>query len=157
MCFRALAVCVFPLFAWWTPSYSSEPFIVNPMIPKLTRIKKTTNQRRSWLFNKFYLSGTKENNVENIHAGSISGGVKGLTLALFHNQLLNPLTPKIWLLILPSSYYTFPCRLITRIRCSIKVINCTWWVWVFSLPVCCVMYGYYREKLQVNHFWELRG
>ena len=41
------------------------------------------------------MSGTKENNVENIHAGGISGGVKGLTLALFHNQLLNPLTPKI--------------------------------------------------------------
>ena len=28
--------------------------------------------------------------MENIHAGGISGGVKGLTLALFHNQLLNP-------------------------------------------------------------------
>ena len=29
---------------------------------------------------------------------------------------VNPLTPKIWFSILPSSYYTFPCKLITRIR-----------------------------------------
>ena len=32
--------------------------------------------------------------MENIHAGGISGGVKGLTLALFHNQLLNRFTPR---------------------------------------------------------------
>ena len=69
---------------------------------------------------------------------------------------LNPLTPKIWLSILPSSYYTCPRKLIMRIRCSIKVINCTWWVWVFSLPVYCIMYGYFREKLHVNHFLELK-
>ena len=29
----------------------------------------------------------------------------------------NPLTPKIWLLILPSSCYTFPCELVTQIWC----------------------------------------
>ena len=29
---------------------------------------------------------------------------------------VNPLTPKIWFSILPSSYYIFPCFLITRIR-----------------------------------------
>ena len=69
---------------------------------------------------------------------------------------LNPLTPKIWLSILLSSYHTCPRKLIMRIRCSIKVINCTWWVWVFSLPVYCIMYGYFREKLHVNHFWELK-
>ena len=28
---------------------------------------------------------------------------------------LNPLIPKIRLLLLPSSYYTFPCKLVTRI------------------------------------------
>ena len=37
-----------------------------------------------------------------------------------------PLTPKIWLLILPSSCYTFPCKLVTRIWHSIKVISFTW-------------------------------
>ena len=73
------------------------------------------------------------------------------------SKSINLLTPKIWLLILPSSCYTFPCKLITRIWCSIKVISCTWWVWVFSLPVCWIMYGYYRKKLPVNHFRELNG
>ena len=40
--------------------------------------------------------------------------------------LFNPLTPKFWLLILPSSCYTFPCKLATRIWHSIKVISFTW-------------------------------
>ena len=69
----------------------------------------------------------------------------------------NPLTPKICLSILPSSYYTFPCKLIMRIWCSIEVINCIWWVWVFSLLVCCVVYEYHREKVHCNHLWELKG
>ena len=54
--------------------------------------------------------------------------------------LFNPLTPKIWLLILPSSCYTFPFELVRKIWFSIKVISFTWWVWVFSLPLCWIMY-----------------
>ena len=34
---------------------------------------------------------------------------------------LNPLIPKIWLIILPSSCYTIPCILITRIYCQTKI------------------------------------
>ena len=30
---------------------------------------------------------------------------------------VNPLTPKIWFLILPSSCYTFPCKLVMRTWC----------------------------------------
>ena len=38
----------------------------------------------------------------------------------------------------------------------------TSYIWVFSLPhyhwpVCCTMHEYCREKLLVNHFWELEG
>ena len=86
--------------------------------------------------------------------------VKGETLTymmLWKPWGFNPLTPKICLSILPSSYYTFPCKLIMRIWCSIEVINCTWWVWVFSLLVCCVVYEYFREKVHCNHLWELKG
>ena len=32
-------------------------------------------------------------------------------------RYVNPLTPKIWLLILPFSYNTLPCKLFTRICC----------------------------------------
>ena len=32
-------------------------------------------------------------------------------------MLLNPFTPKIWLLILPSSCHTFPCKLVLRTWC----------------------------------------
>ena len=28
---------------------------------------------------------------------------------------------------------------------------------IFSLPFCQIMCGYFREKLHVNHFWELKG
>ena len=63
----------------------------------------------------------------------------------------------IWLLILPSSWYTFPCKLVTRIRCLIEIISCTWWVWVFSQPVCWIVNGYYGKNLYVDHFWELKG
>ena len=73
------------------------------------------------------------------------------------STMFKPLTPKIWLLILPSSFYTFLCKMVMRIWWSIKVISCTWWVWVFSLPVCQIMYEHYREKLRVYHFWELKG
>ena len=50
-------------------------------------------------------------------------------------EALNPLSPKIWLIILPSSYNTSCC-------------TSTWWVWVFLSPVCRLLYGYYRENLQ---------
>ena len=41
-------------------------------------------------------------------------------------QLFNPLTPKIWLLILPSSCYRFPCNLVTRILCYIMITTSNW-------------------------------
>ena len=51
---------------------------------------------------------------------------------------INPSPPKIWLSILPSSYNTFPSKIdyVNLVFNQLKVINCTWWVWVFSLPVC---------------------
>ena len=27
---------------------------------------------------------------------------------------------------------------------------------IFSLPTFWIIHGYYREKLKINHFWELR-
>ena len=56
-------------------------------------------------------------------------------------EALNPLSPKIWLIILPSSYNTSCC-------------TSTWWVWVFLLPVCRLLYGYcdvlngFQNKMQ---------
>ena len=38
----------------------------------------------------------------------------------------NPLTPKIWLLILLSSYYTFPCKLVMGTWCEIKIAASTY-------------------------------
>ena len=41
-------------------------------------------------------------------------------------QLFNPLTPKIWLVILPSSCYRFPCNLVTRILSYIMMTAFNW-------------------------------
>ena len=54
----------------------------------------------------------------------------------------NPITSMIWLLILPSSCYIFPCKLVMRIWCQIKITTLAWhvcWImfrycWVFPLP-----------------------
>ena len=54
----------------------------------------------------------------------------------------NPITSMIWLLILPSSCYIFPCKLVTRIWCQIKITTLArhvCWImfrycWVFPLP-----------------------
>ena len=53
-----------------------------------------------------------------------------------------PLTPKIWLLILLFSCYTFSNKLISRICCFIMKTTSTWSTWVFSLLFCLIMYGY---------------
>ena len=52
--------------------------------------------------------------------------------------LFNPLTPKIWLLILPSSCYTFLCKLVARIWCWSR------YIWVLSLPVCWILFYNFR-------------
>ena len=41
-------------------------------------------------------------------------------------KTIKPLTPKIWLLILPSSCCTFPCKLVMRTWCWIKIAASTW-------------------------------
>ena len=80
--------------------------------------------------------------------------LRWLLLWFMCELVLNPLSPEIWLLILHSSCYTSPCKLVTRIWCLIKITVSTWHVWVFSLPVCWIMYGYYKEKLHVDHFFS---
>ena len=41
-------------------------------------------------------------------------------------KTIEPLTPKIWLLILPFSCCTFPCKLVMRTWCWIKIAASTW-------------------------------
>ena len=57
----------------------------------------------------------------------------------------------------PSRSYSFPCKLVTRIWCYIKIqVASTWWLWVFSLSVCFIMFRYWWEKLHVDHLWEFK-
>ena len=52
--------------------------------------------------------------------GSTRGAAECVT------DVLNPSTPKIWLLILPSSCYTFPCKWVTRMWCQIEITTSIW-------------------------------
>ena len=55
---------------------------------------------------------------QNCHEEPITGQLSAFfTRFRYVKNLLNPLNPKIWLSILPSSYYTFPCKLVMRIWC----------------------------------------
>ena len=67
-----------------------------------------------WLLSKFSMSSPKEMYTEEY-------GECGYCC-----QSVNPLTPKTWLLILSFSCYTFPCKLVRRVWCSIRIILCTW-------------------------------
>ena len=48
---------------------------------------------------------------------SFAGSPSQANNSIYSWSEVNPLTPKIWLLILPSRCYTFPCKLVTRIWC----------------------------------------
>ena len=71
----------------------------------------------------------------------------------------NPLTPKIWLLILPSCCYTFPCQ----VDYKNLVFNQGNKLYLMSLSIlvtcflCNVSHGYYWEMLHSNYFWELKS
>ena len=79
------------------------------------------------------------------------------SFALYQNKVPLLFNSHDLIVILPSSCYTFPCKLVMRIWSSIKVETLTWLVWVFLLPVFWIMCGFYREKLHVKLFWELKG
>ena len=56
------------------------------------------------------------------------------------DKLLTPLTFNIWLIILPSSCYTFPCEFIMGNWRKNKRTSPTWYISVFSLPTA----GWYK-------------
>ena len=106
-----------------------------------------------------WLSSKKGKLYEGVTMELKSGNWKsGLNYCIFKRKVpFNPLTPKIWLIILPSCCFTFPCRLVMRIWVLDQDKNSTRYTWILSLPVCWIMHKYHRKKFHVNHFWELRA
>ena len=136
-------------FTWWNLYKSfdfSKNFNLRRSCSKLFRNSSSDMK----LGRKQHLNGL----VWITHPFSGEKGIKNKNMLIY---FLNPLTPKIWLLSLSFGWYTFPCKLVMRIWCSIKVISCTWWLQVFLSPVWQIMYEYYKERLYINHFWELKG
>ena len=102
------------------------------MIPQLVLLKKK-KKTKNVLFQEYYapnillfISINKEFYELQCHSGMWCGelhSIQSLKLPFAKKKKMhatsipdnefkkvNPLTPKIWLLILPSSYYTFPCK-----------------------------------------------
>ena len=69
---------------------------------------------------------------------------------------INPLTPKILLLILPTCCHIFPYSLVMRNWCYQKQIL-TDEVESSHYLFSGLIYGYYGEKLHINHFLEIKG
>ena len=68
----------------------------------------------------------------------------------------NPFTPKICQLILPFNFYTFPCKLVMRILCQIKIATPDKFDYSHYMFAGLYM-DILREKFYVDHFWELKG
>ena len=83
--------------------------------------------------------------------------VEGHHLQLFIFAILNPQTPMIWLLILPSSCYTFPCKLVFENL----VLNqdSSFYMISFNILITCLLNNVWilKGKFHVNHFWQLKG
>ena len=83
------------------------------------------------------------------------------SIILYFHVKYKALELKVWSsLLMKLSVRLSDClslKLVTRIWSKIEITTFTWYVWIFSLPACWIMYGYYREKLHVNHFQELKG
>ena len=79
------------------------------------------------------------------------------------DQLFNPLTPKIWMWILPSSYiyfFTIHLQELGVKPSETKIKTSTLQVWVLVLPVGWIMYWHCRyiqsDRGYMYHFWELK-
>ena len=71
--------------------------------------------------------------------------------------ILNPFTPKIWMWILLNDFHTFRLVLVLRIWSCTKTVTLSWWFLLFSSPLFLTMYWYCKEKIPVDHSWELKG
>lgn len=69
----------------------------------------------------------------------------------------HPLTLKIQLVILPTDYHIFLCKLGKRIECYVKITRASCLLCLFSKPVCRITHSDHKATLHVSHSWELKG
>ena len=70
---------------------------------------------------------------------------------------VNPLTPKISLVILFTVCHTVLVILVWRIWYWINLYSLNWYFSLFSSLVCLILYWYCKEKFCLGHSWELKG
>ena len=83
-----------------------------------TIFHKTTKQEILWTTDHLTFIFRPKSQWRLIENEKISREVRG---KLWNFMTFNPLTPEIWSLILLSSFYIFPCKLVMRIWCWIKI------------------------------------
>ena len=84
---------------------------------------------------------------------------KVVTMRLYLHIILhlNPLTPKISLVILLTVCYTVLVMLVWRIWYWINLLSPNWYFSLFSSLVCLILYWYCEEIFCLGHSWELKG
>ena len=73
------------------------------------------------------------------------------------NCEVNPLTPKISLVILLTVCHTVLVMFVWRIWCWINSFSLNLYFSLFSSFVCLILYWYCEEKFYLGHLWELNS
>ena len=131
--------CFSPMSVEGPPSSFEKDFYIEkklrfPFVDRSVHWKGSTNNRRNRIMNRKHKPKVgrrsarlgRQSRSWRYNSQQCSPLSYATEKNLYQEVYLNPLTPKIWLLILPSSCYTFPCKLVMRIWYQMKITTSTW-------------------------------
>ena len=133
MLVRRICLTIKSFFSWWSldfRNYRTQWQALNDFFKSkillLFYLQKITEEEglTEWVHPERKREQKKKKKEDNPEGKKKKGNEKekvSFRNCFFFISVINPLALKIWLLILPSYCYTFPCKLVTRIWCQIKI------------------------------------
>ena len=133
MLMRRICLTIKSFFSWWSldfRNYRTQWQALNDFFKSkillLFYLQKITEEEglTEWVHPERKREQKKKKKEDNPEGKKKKGNEKekvSFRNCFFFISVINPLALKIWLLILPSYCYTFPCKLVTRIWCQIKI------------------------------------
>ena len=130
MLVRRICLTIKSFFSWWSLDFRNyitqwqalNAFFKSTILLQLFYFQKITEEEglTEWVHPERKREQKKKKKEDNPEGKKKKGNEKE-KVSFFFISVINPLAPKIWLLILPSYCYTFPCKLVTGIWCQIKI------------------------------------
>ena len=133
MLVRRICLTIKSFFSWWSldfRNYRTQWQALNDFFKSkillLFYLQKITEEEglTEWVHPERKREQKKKKKEDNPEGKKKKGNKKekvSFRNCFFFISVINPLAPKIWLSILPSYCYTFPCKLVTGIWCQIKI------------------------------------